>query len=112
MKMALEGLQKEVERFDAIQAVTSKTLSSTIDQLENIHDQYKIRPPTCKSEQCKLKSVRFNLRKRHDLTNDFLSLCQSASQRTDRVKELKDELKSLNDYATQLFTGIETVLAE
>lgn len=112
MKCAALNLQQQIDRFDEIQTTTSNVLSTTINQLEEIHDMYEFRPPACDSEKRKLQTVRFNLSKRHDLTNNFLTYCQSVNQRISNMKQLTDDLNSLNSYAEKLFKGIESTLSE
>jgi len=112
MKKQAQELIKEIEKFDEIHKYVSNTLSNTICQLENIHDMYENYPPKTEVESQKLRRVRFNLRKRHDLTNDHITLCNSIAARGDKLKNLKEELREINDYAKSLFNGIENVLSE
>ena len=100
---ATTALEQQVSRFHNIQHLVANSLQSTTSQLEKIHENYKRSPPTTDSERTKLRSVHYNLRKRHDLVIDDLRLAENVNDRTERIRELVGEIKSLNDYADRLF---------
>lgn len=109
---ATKSFNAEIKRFDTNQRLISTSLNKTINELERIHAQYKRSPPASDKERANLRSVQYNLRKRHDLVVDFIKLSESVNDRTDRVKELAGEVKSLNDYAEKLFAGLDGVYQE
>ena len=100
---AATALEQQVARFHNIQHLVSNSLQTTTNQLERIHENYKRSPPSTDLERAKLRSVHYNLRKRHDLVIDDLRLAETVTERTDRIRELIGEIKSLNDYADRLF---------
>ena len=63
-------------------------------------------------ERAKLRSVHYNLRKRHDMVVDYLKLSESVNNRVDRIRELSGEIKALNDYGEKLFEGVDSVYNE
>ena len=100
---AAKALDQQVARFQNIQHLVSNSLENSTHMLENIHENYKRSPPTTDRERKNLRSVHFNLRKRHDLVVDDLRLAEDVNTRTTEIKELVGEIKSLNDYADRLF---------
>ena len=112
MKKNSLALQHEIERFDKIAVDTSNVLTCTITELENLHNKYEKHGTKCQKDIDNLRSVRFNLAKRNELTVDFISLCHSMRERSQRIAVLSEELRSLNDYAETLFNGISHVLTE
>ena len=109
---ATKSLNNEISRFNANQKAISASLTNTIAQLEKIHAQYKRSPPTSDHERAKLRSVHYNLRKRHDMVVDHLKLSESVNSRVDRIRELSGEVKALNDYTEKLFAGLDGVYSE
>ena len=109
---ATKSLNNEISRFNANQKAISASLTNTISQLEKIHNQYKKSPPVSDHERSKLRSVHYNLRKRHDMVVDHLKLSESVNSRVDRIRELSGEVKALNDYTEKLFAGLEGVYSE
>ncbi len=109
---AEQNLQNAVNRYNKIQTNISHSLNKTIDQLEKIHEQYKRSPPTSDKEKENIRSVHYNLRKRHDLAIDYLKLSESVNSRVHRIKELTGEIESLNDYADKLFVGLDFLFTE
>jgi len=101
------GLNNEVRRFDAKQKSVASKLTSTIEQLETAHEALKRKPPVTDKARANLRSVRYNLRRRHDLVTDHLKLAEAVNSRLDRIKELLGEVKTLNDYSDRLFEGVE-----
>ena len=109
---AEKRLQNEVSRYNKIQKKVSNSLNKTIAQLESIHGQYKKSPPESDIERENVRSVQFNLRKRHDMVVDYLKLSESVNSRVARIEELTGEIQSLNDYADKLFIGLDSVYKE
>lgn len=109
---ATKDLNNEIRRYEINHKIISGTLARTIRELETIHEQYKRSPPSNDDERAKLRLVYHNLRKRHDLVVDHLKLSESVNSRVDRIKELSGEVRSLNDYAEKLFSGIDGVYRE
>ena len=109
---ATKSLNNEISRFNTNQKAISASLTNTIAQLEKIHAQYKKSPPSSDHERSKLRSVHYNLRKRHDMVVDHLKLSESVNSRVDRIRELSGEVKALNDYTEKLFAGLDGVYSE
>jgi len=104
---ATNGLNNEARRFAMSQKNNSEKLKTTIDQLETVHETMKRRPPVTDKGRANLRSVRYNLRRRHDLVIDHLKLSEAVNARIHRVRELLGEIKTLNDYGDRLFEGLE-----
>lgn len=109
---ATDNLNNEIKRYEVNHKIISSTLAKTIRSLETIHEQYKKSPPANDFEKTKLRSVYYNLRKRHDMVVDHLKLAESVNSRVDRVNELTGEVRSLNNYAEKLFAGMDGVYQE
>lgn len=108
---AAEWLNREVERFNTKRKIIKLKLAETITEFEAMNTGLKRQPPSDKRARLD-RSVKFNLRKRNDMVIDHLKLCESINSRVNRIRELAEEIKSLNDYADQLFTGLDTVYNE
>lgn len=104
---ATNALNNEARRFAISQKSNADKLKTTIDQLETVHETMKRRPPVTDKARANLRSVRYNLRRRHDLVIDHLKLSEAVNSRIHRVKELLEEIKTLNDYGDRLFEGLE-----
>jgi hypothetical protein len=112
MKKYANELNEEIQRFDKISTEVSNVLTCTINDLENMHDAYEKQGAKCQKDVDNVKSIRFNLNKRHDLVNDHIANCNSMRERAEKVRVLAEELKSLNDFSQTLFTGLSSVFTE
>lgn len=105
----IKKLNKEVERFEKSSEEYSKQLSSTINELENMNAIYE-KQKTKNYEN--IKSIKYNLSKRHDLYLDYITLCSAMKERSDKIAALSDEIKILNDFSENLFAGLGYVFTE
>ena len=112
MKKNVEHLEQEIDRFDRISREVSSVLSSSMEQLERWHSIYEQKGVTTPEEFEKVKSIRFNLTKRNDLTLDHISLCHSMKERSLKIAALVEELKAINDFSQTLFTGLSSIFTE
>ena len=112
MKKLAKELESEIETFDNISGEVSRLLSSTINELETMHEQYEQKGINSEREAENVKIIRFNLNKRQDLTLDHIALCHSMKERASKIKALRDELASLNEFSQTLFTGLSSVFTE
>lgn len=104
---ATTALNNEVYWFSASQRMNAGKLTTTIEQLETAHETMKRKPPVTDKGRANLRSVRYNLRRRHDLVVDHLKLSEAVNSRINRVRELLGEIKTLNDFGDRLFEGLE-----
>jgi hypothetical protein len=104
---ATNELNQEVQRFDNNQKVISSKLSTTIKQFEDLHDHFKRHPPTTDKKKELQRSVHYNLRKRNDMVIDHIQYSEAVNSRIEKIKELTGEIRNLNDYAEQLFSGLD-----
>jgi len=112
LKQRIKELEKEVVEFDKISSEVSNVLSCTINNLETFHGQYEDLNELCDKDKQKLKTIRFNLQKRHDLVNDHVNLCKAVKERSDKIAELTQELRDINEYSVRLFTGLNSIFTE
>jgi len=112
MKDYVSELQREILRFDNISNQVTEILSSSIAELEKMHDHFNTHGTRSPREAENLKSIRFNLAKRNDLTLDYIALCHSMKERSNKIAALRDELRAFNDFSQSLFTGVDSVLIE
>ena len=112
IKEHISSLQKEIIRFDNIAKQVTEILSSSIGELEKMHEYYNVHGTRTASEVEKLKAIQFNLAKRNDLALDYIALCHSMKERSIKIAALRDELKAFNDFSQTLFTGIDSVFVE
>lgn len=112
IKEHISGLQKEIIRFDNISKQVTEILSSSINELEKMHNYFNTHGTRTTTEAEKLKAIQFNLAKRNDLTLDYIALCHSMKERSTKIAALRDELKAFNDFSQTLFTGIDSVFVE
>ena len=112
MKRNLENLEKEINKFAEISNKVSSSLSSSISQLEKMHDDYEKRGTRCNKDVENLRCIRFNLNKRHELFQDYTAMCHSMRERSEKIAVLSEELRSLNEFAETLFTGLSSVFTE
>jgi hypothetical protein len=103
---------REVERFANKSKEVAETLENTIKYLEDMHDKYIQVGAKTETDLANLKAIRFNLNKRADLQSDFISLCHSMRERAQRIAVLEDEIRSLNDFSDNLFTGLAYIFTE
>jgi len=108
---ATQDLKDEVDRFDKTQNVVAAKLYRTMSKLEEIRDTY-IESIDGDKDKMKLEAVNFNLRKRNDLTADLLKLSDSVTSRINKIREIQDEIRSLNDLADRMFANVEYVYEE
>jgi hypothetical protein len=106
---ATQDLKDEVDRFDKTQNTVASKLYRTVAELEQIRDSYLSSPIRNATEQMKLDVINFNLRKRNDLTADLLKLSDSVTSRVSKIREIQDEIRSLNDLADRLFANVDYV---
>ena len=109
--MATEMLANEIERFNNNRKSVSQKLADTIAEFETMDAGLNRQAPSARKNKLK-RTVQYNLRKRNDLVVDHLKLCESVNARANRIMELAEEIKALNDYAAQLFDGLDTVYEE
>ncbi len=109
---ATRNLSDEVSRYNNFRQLTTYKLLSTIKQMEELDNNFKRHPPRTVKGRKLQRNVHYNLRRRNDLVIDHLKLCESVNSRVNRVRELVDEIKQMNNYAEQLFSGLDTVFEE
>ena len=112
MKRNVTELEKEINRFEKNSSEVSEELSSSMNQLEKLHSVYETKGANTPEEFEKVKSIRFNLTKRNDLTLDHISLCHSMKERSLKMAALVEELKAINDFSQSLFTGLSSIFTE
>jgi len=112
LKKYSKELNEEIQRFDKISSEVSNVLASTINDLEDMHDVYEKTGAKNQKDIDNVRSIRFNLNKRHDLVNDHIANCHSMRERSEKVRVLAEELKALNDFSETLFTGLSNVFTE
>lgn len=112
LKSRLNMLDAEVDKFDKISNEVSNSLACTIETLEQYHEGYSAKPTLCNEDLDKLRRLRFNLQKRHDLLSDHIGLCKAVKERSDKIAALTREITELNQYASTLFAGINGELIE
>jgi len=112
MKHHVSELHSEVQKFDELASSISNGLTQTIGQLEEYHRIFENRGIRNPDEAEKMASIRFNLGKRNELLIDYISLCHSMRDRSDKVALLSSEIRDINEYMKALFEGINSVLVE
>ena len=112
LSTSVDRLNKEIRRYISKQKEVSEALSRTIAQLEAAHAQTKGQAPQSPEAAAVFRSVKYNLRRRNDMVVDHLKLCESVNSRMDKVNELTSEIRALNDFADQLFEGLENAYVE
>lgn len=113
MKKTAEDLKTEIEEFNTISNNVTSLLSQTIDQLENMYENYENKKtPKSEKDLQNMKSISFNLNKRFDLLNDQADLCMGMKERCKKIAILREEIKSINEFSKQLFTGLSGVFTE
>lgn len=99
-----------ISEFNQNKTQITQTLSSTISQLENFHEQYENDPPTNNAEKTKLQSIRYNLRRRHELVVELLKLCGTFTQHTQQLNKITHKLNELKSHTQEIFDGIDGIL--
>ena len=112
MKRRLSDLENEIHKFDSISKEVSSSLSCSINDLENMHSSYEKRGVKCQKDTENIRAIRFNLNKRADLLNDYMAMCHSMRDRSEKISVLSEELRQLNEFAQTLFTGLSSVFVE
>jgi len=112
MKNNMMKLEKEINRFDKISKEVSKSLSETINYLENTHSKYEKYGAKTEKDVENVRAIRFNLNKRHELFQDYAAMCHSMKERSEKIAVLSEELEELNEFAETLFTGLSSVFTE
>lgn len=112
MKASIGQLEAEILRFDKISKQVTDMLSTTIAELEKMHNYFDSHGAKTPRDAENLKAIRFNLAKRNDLTLDYIALCHSMKERSAKIAVLRDEVKAFNDFSQTLFTGVDSVFVE
>jgi len=112
MKSGVDDLQKEICRFGEISGEVSHVLSCTISELENMYNVYEKQEVKCEKDLKNMQAIQFNLCKRNELSVDYIAMCHSMRERSQKIKMLAEELKSLNEFSETLFTGLSSVFTE
>lgn len=112
MKTNVENLKKEIERFSEISNEVSQVLSCTIGELENMYTVYEKKGAKCETDMKNMQAIQFNLSKRNELSADYIAMCHSMRERSEKIQILAEELKSLNEFSETLFTGLSSVFTE
>lgn len=112
LKQSTSELQKEIDRFLDLSQKVAASLKNTIEQLETMNNQYETQGIKTEKHAEKLKLIRFNLAKRNDLILDYISLCDGMKERSEKLESIKNEIRDLNDFSDNLFSGLTNVFKE
>ena len=112
LKRRVEELEEEIEKFDKNSKEVSNVLACSINELLKYHEGYEQIDNLCDSHREKMKTIQFNLQKRHDLLNDHISLCTSVRERSDKISTVTQELADINEYTVQLFQNLASIFRE
>ena len=112
LKNRVKDMENEVMKFEQNAAEVSNVLSCTMNQLLQYHRDYESMPSKCDLDRSNMRTIQFNLQKRHDLLTDHISLCKSVKERSERVAAITQELADINEYTVQLFQNLAGILSE
>lgn len=107
----LKAVEEQIQRFQAKSSETATALKTRINELENMLEVYERKGIKPKDEE-KVRLIKFNLQKRHELMQDHMSLCHNIRSRANHLKQVASELKEYNDYAENLFQNLDYVFRE
>lgn len=112
MKKNSDMLEKQINVFNEISKNISSDLHNTISELEKYYNEYMARGINNSLHAEKLKTIKFNLAKRNELLVDYISMCHSMRERSDKVAVLAQEVSDINTHMKNLFSGLNTILIE
>lgn len=112
LKKRIKELEEQVILFDKNSEEVSDVLSCGINKLLYYHKGWENVKTLCDADKEKIKSLQFNLHKRHDLLNDHISLCKSVKERSDRISTFTQELTDINEYTVNLFQNLSSEFTE
>lgn len=107
----LKAVEEQIQRFQTKSGETATALKTRINELENMLEVYERKGIKAKDEE-KVRLIKFNLQKRHELMQDHMSLCHNIRSRANHLKQVASELKEYNDYAENLFQNLDYVFRE
>lgn len=107
----LKAVEEQIQRFQNKSNETATALKTRINELENMLEVYERKGIKPKDEE-KVRLIKFNLQKRHELMQDHMSLCHNIRSRAHHLKVIATELKEYNDYAENLFQNLDYVFRE
>ena len=105
-----KDLHNEVLRHQANHEFIASGLNKSIADLEGHHENY--RGSDLADDKKTLRSIHYNLRKRHDMTVDHLRFNEAINSRLERIRELTAEIAVLNDQIERIFKGVDSTLFE
>ena len=112
LKKRVKELEDEIVRFDKNSKEVSNVLACSINELLSYHQGYEKMENLCDADKEKIKTIQFNLQKRHDLLNDHISLCKSVKERSDKICAVTQELADINNYTVNLFQNLASIFRE
>ena len=112
LRNAVSDLKKGIDQFDSYRKQVLETLASTLRYLDNVNSQYVNSEVLNVEDQANVRTIRFNLRKRHDLILELIRMSEALCQRKFQIDNLLQDVTELNQEASRIFAGIGGVMEE
>jgi hypothetical protein len=113
LRDSIDKLKVGIDQFVIYRKQVVETLASTIRYLDNVNSQYGNNGEIMNADdQANIRTIRFNLRKRHNLVLELVRLSETLCARKFQVDNLLQDVTELNQEASRLFTGIGGVMEE
>lgn len=112
MMSSLNDVTQVVEGYYTFYTSTAKKISTTLNELTSMYEEYEETPPTTDTEMDNFKTIQYNIRKRQELSHELVRISETFSSYFNKISHISNQLKDFTEFNSKQFEGIDGIMNE